>query len=96
MQHVPPVNVDISTYMLAFVCPRMKTNKQPSVLDPYVLNIFPRSLLPTAGYLITLGVLSWFLSSYIWQGIHDLAQAPGVQYATLNRPRSSSRDKKDS
>ena len=39
------------------------------ILDPYLLNIFPRSLLPTAGYILVVAVLSWFLSGYIWRFI---------------------------
>jgi hypothetical protein len=35
------------------------------ILDPYVLNIFPRSLIPTASYIIVLAVGAWFLSKYI-------------------------------
>jgi hypothetical protein len=35
------------------------------ILDPYMLNIFPKSLLPTAGYIIALVVISWFASSAV-------------------------------
>jgi hypothetical protein len=37
------------------------------ILDPYLLNIFPQSLLPTAGYIMTIAVLGWFLSSWIYR-----------------------------
>lgn len=36
------------------------------ILDPYLANIFPKSLLPTAGYIICLAIGSWFISGYIW------------------------------
>lgn len=35
------------------------------ILDPFLLNVFPRSLVPTASYIILLAVGSWFLSKYI-------------------------------
>ena len=37
-----------------------------TVLDPYLLNVFPQSLLPTAAYIILLAVASWFLSGFAW------------------------------
>ena len=74
----------------------MQINKQPSVLDPYILSVFPRSLLPTAGYLVILAVLSWYLSGCIWQGLYRIAQASEEQDAALNNPRPGSRAKKDS
>ncbi|ETN36658.1 uncharacterized protein HMPREF1541_08936 [Cyphellophora europaea CBS 101466] len=36
------------------------------ILDPYLLNIFPQSLLPTAGYIIIIAVLGWFVSGWIY------------------------------
>ncbi|KAF2097416.1 hypothetical protein NA57DRAFT_77673 [Rhizodiscina lignyota] len=36
------------------------------ILDPYVLGIFPRSLLPTAVYLLSLTIIGWYLSGYLW------------------------------
>jgi hypothetical protein len=35
------------------------------ILDPYILNVFPRSLIPTASYIIILAVGSWFFSKHI-------------------------------
>lgn len=43
------------------------------ILDPYMLNIFPRSLLPTALYIVILAVGAWFLSGYTWRYLADLA-----------------------
>lgn len=34
------------------------------ILDPYLLNVFPQSLVPTAGYIAAIAVLSWFLSGW--------------------------------
>jgi hypothetical protein len=38
---------------------------QALVLDPFILNIFPKSLVPTAGYLILVALGAWFLSGTI-------------------------------
>jgi hypothetical protein len=37
------------------------------ILDPYLLNVFPQSLLPTAGYILLVTVASWYVSGYVWQ-----------------------------
>lgn len=36
------------------------------ILDPYLANIFPSSLLPTAGYICCLAVIGWYISGIIW------------------------------
>ena len=41
------------------------------ILDPYLFNMFPQSLLPTAGYLICIAGLAWFVSSFAWVLIKD-------------------------
>ena len=35
------------------------------ILDPYLANVLPASLLPTAGYIIVLAVVAWFVSNKI-------------------------------
>lgn len=47
-----------------------------TVLDSYVLDIFPKSLLPTAVYISVLAVLGWFISDIIWKHLSGLAEAP--------------------
>ncbi|EME47445.1 hypothetical protein DOTSEDRAFT_69389 [Dothistroma septosporum NZE10] len=37
------------------------------ILDPYLLNVFPASLLSTAIYLVVLAVGGWYLSGKIWR-----------------------------
>jgi hypothetical protein len=44
------------------------------ILDPYLLNIFPRSLGPTAVYIVLLAIGSWYLAKYISEWFHTLAQ----------------------
>lgn len=45
------------------------------ILDPYVLNVFPESLLPTAGYLVCIAVMAWFISGYVWKFIKSYVEA---------------------
>ncbi|CZR53812.1 uncharacterized protein PAC_03694 [Phialocephala subalpina] len=44
------------------------------ILDPYVFNIFPRSLLPTAAYIVILAIGGWFLAKYISAYIQSIAR----------------------
>jgi hypothetical protein len=43
------------------------------ILDPYLFNIFPRSLVPTAAYITLLAIGSWYLAKYINQWVQSLA-----------------------
>ena len=45
------------------------------ILDPYLLNVFPKSLVPTAGYLVALAILGWVLSGVIWRILLQVADA---------------------
>lgn len=45
------------------------------ILDPFLLNIFPRSLLPTAVYILIIAVCAWFISQLIWVGLANIAQS---------------------
>ena len=49
------------------------------ILDPYLLNVFPRSLVPTAGYLVVLAIGAWFLSGVIWRILVQIADTDSVQ-----------------
>jgi hypothetical protein len=42
------------------------------ILDPYFANIFPKSLLATAGYIVCLAVGSWFISGTIWTRLQSI------------------------
>jgi hypothetical protein len=44
------------------------------ILDPYIFNVFPRSLLPTAAYITILAIGSWSLSKYISKWFQKLPQ----------------------
>jgi hypothetical protein len=45
------------------------------ILDPYIFNVFPQSLVPTAAYIVLLAIGSWYLSKYISQWFQNLAQS---------------------
>ena len=36
------------------------------ILDPYLLNVFPQSLLPTAGYILIVAIIGWFTSTWLY------------------------------
>lgn len=46
------------------------------ILDPYVFNLLPRSLLPTIGYVVVVAVLSWFLAWRIAGWVRTVAVEP--------------------
>ncbi|KAF9870478.1 hypothetical protein CkaCkLH20_11968 [Colletotrichum karsti] len=47
------------------------------ILDPFLLNALPRSLLPTVGYIIAVAVMAWFLSRLILGWIQPVLAAEG-------------------
>jgi hypothetical protein len=44
------------------------------ILDGYIFNLFPKSLVPTAGYIVTLAVGSWVLSTFLWRALNKLVR----------------------
>ena len=48
------------------------------ILDEYIFNIFPRSLVPTAGYIVTLAIGSWFLSTFLWRALNKVVHSDSV------------------
>ncbi|KAH7347929.1 hypothetical protein B0T11DRAFT_343981 [Plectosphaerella cucumerina] len=46
------------------------------ILDPYVLNVLPRSLAPTAAYITAVAALAVFLSQYVRSRIHGPSVVP--------------------
>jgi hypothetical protein len=49
------------------------------ILDPFVFNILPKSLLPTVGYLIVLAVGSWPLAQYMSHWLHKVAEQDPIK-----------------
>jgi hypothetical protein len=47
------------------------------VLDPFLLNVLPRSLGPVAVYITVVAIGAWFLSGYIYRWLLSVAvEAP--------------------
>jgi hypothetical protein len=46
------------------------------ILDPFLFNIVPTSLLPTAAYLIIVALASWFVARNIATWLQSIATAP--------------------
>ncbi|KAI9831069.1 MAG: hypothetical protein M1826_003967 [Phylliscum demangeonii] len=51
------------------------------ILDPYIMNVLPKSLAPTAGYLLLLAVASYYVSDIVWRWLDNAAQPVEVQEA---------------
>ncbi|KAI0861374.1 hypothetical protein F4860DRAFT_169196 [Xylaria cubensis] len=49
------------------------------ILDPFILNILPRSLLPTVIYIIAVAPVSWFVGRWISSWVRQLATEPTKQ-----------------
>lgn len=59
-----PVDVDISMTTLS----KLPTSANRfQVLDPFLLNIFPQSLLPTTAYIVALAIGGFSLSGLAWK-----------------------------
>lgn len=76
MNDVPLVPVDISEWA-SFS--GYLSQADHTVLDPFVFNILPKSLLPTGAYIVILAVGAWFLSELVWQQLHRISQNKDVR-----------------
>ena len=45
------------------------------ILDRYLLNIFPQSLVPTGVYIAILAIVGWFASQAIWRLLVQIADS---------------------
>jgi hypothetical protein len=43
------------------------------ILDPYILNVFPQSLVPTGIYLVILAIGSWYISGVVSKWLQNIA-----------------------
>ncbi len=94
MQDVPPVNVDISKNLPLSLYILFQSN-YGAVLDPFIFNVFPRSLAWTAVYIVALAVLAWYLSDYIWQALDGVSRISRERDASFNDPAIATSSKKD-
>jgi hypothetical protein len=58
------------------------------ILDPYLLNIFPRSLIPTACYITTIAIVAWFLSAWVSSTLHKTLRQTGPPPVRLIKKKS--------
>lgn len=54
------------------------------ILDPYLMNVLPQSLVPTAGYISAIAIFAFFLSGWIYRRMigyvdDEYDQKPGVE-----------------
>lgn len=35
------------------------------ILDPYLYNVLPQSLVPTVGYIVVISIVSWFVARWV-------------------------------
>jgi len=47
------------------------------ILDPYLLNVLPRSLIGTVIYIVGVGVVSWFVARRIARWVEGVASGDG-------------------
>lgn len=48
------------------------------ILDQYLFNIFPKSLIATAGYIVVLAIGSWFLSTFLWRALNKIVRLDAI------------------
>ncbi|KAF2223211.1 hypothetical protein BDZ85DRAFT_218838 [Elsinoe ampelina] len=57
----------------------LMTNPKPVkidiILDPYTFNVFPRSLISTAGYIVVVAVAGFFVSNFVWSRLSESADS---------------------
>lgn len=45
------------------------------ILDPYLYNLIPRSLVPTIGFLVLVGLVAWFVARSVASKLQSIAVA---------------------
>ncbi|KAI1825350.1 hypothetical protein F4861DRAFT_538035 [Xylaria intraflava] len=49
------------------------------IMDPFISNILPRSLIPTVAYIIVVAIVSWFMGNWISSWVCQIAAQPTKQ-----------------
>ena len=47
------------------------------ILDPFIFNVLPRSLVPTVGYIVVVAAISWPIARRIAAALTNIAAGPG-------------------
>jgi len=45
------------------------------ILDPFLLNVFPQSILPTGALIVVIAIGGWVLSGMVWNWLQVLSRA---------------------
>jgi hypothetical protein len=48
------------------------------ILDPYLLNVLPQSLVPTIAYIVVVGIVAWYVSALVLSTIKGIGQGSQV------------------
>lgn len=46
------------------------------ILDPFIFNVLPQSLVPTVGYIVVVAIVSWFIAHQVSLWIRNVATEP--------------------
>ncbi|KAI9823708.1 MAG: hypothetical protein M1819_001152 [Sarea resinae] len=65
------------------------------ILDPYLFNVFPKSLVPTAVYIVVLAVIGFFLSGVIWDKLYSVSKTEPSPSSSSQGEVSRTEEKKD-
>ncbi|KAK2800765.1 hypothetical protein FQN51_005905 [Onygenales sp. PD_10] len=65
------------------------------ILDPFLFNVFPKSLVPTAGYLVIVAVGAWLVAWLVWVGVEGVAERGGWRKGESGRRGGGGGGKKD-
>nr|WNZ75805.1 hypothetical protein [Trichoderma harzianum] len=83
----PPNNDDNSVLLLRVLAAADYFSHHPSlmkdpppvlvdlILDPYLYNVLPQSLVPTVCYLVVVGVVSWFVAKWVASSLTAIASS---------------------
>lgn len=45
------------------------------ILDPYLYNVLPQSLVPTVGYIVFISIVSWFVARWVSNSLVSVASS---------------------
>lgn len=76
MDYPLPVDADISKLL---GCSKVVYRLTCVVLDPFLLNVLPRSLAPVALYITGVAVAAWFVSGHIYRWLLSVAEDPSAK-----------------
>jgi hypothetical protein len=55
------------------------------ILDPYLFNVLPRSLVPTGGYIVVVAIVTWFVARWVTAALQAVADEPDTSDSKKTR-----------